>query len=900
MKAAIELFARWRERVPGVPARGERVEHATNSDGTVDLNVPSSLPAGLAVDGGRVAASIARVTSELRLDALIERVVEEVARLLQADAADCYLHDAEADVLRCVAVHGLPQNLLGFELAADEGLPGAVMRQGTPVLSRVYGDAAGAVPHPAYASLTGIVVVPIARSGAVRGVLGVATRGDRVFDEADVKLLEAFASLASLALANAESFEESSRQAQVQRGFYTIASVLAEPLSLAETLNALAQAASEALGAASSAVAMPGSDEGLELVGFHELPRPLVEFLPTALGEADHPIAVTARGRRVLAAPALLEDDRFDEEWRRLAAAEGFRSLLSIPVERPRAGGAGVTGAVVVFFAEERRFTDDDLELAGRLADAARGALERSELFESERGSRALAQHVARTGSVLASELDPGAVLDELVEQACALLGVEGSSVSLLEDDELVVRSARGEGTDGLVGTRRSSKAWLAGDVVQSRSPVAVASIAGDERLVAADSVLAAGYESYLGVPLVGPEQGLRGVLAVYGRRARAWSEEEIEALVALASNASIVLSNAELYQSVALERERSLAILANIADGIVAVDRDGSVLLWNAAAEQMTGIPSGEALGRPLAEVLQRDLAGDASSTNRLVSIRRGTDEVWLSLSEAVMRDAAGEVAGRIFAFRDISAERVVDEMRSAFVSSVSHELRSPLTSIYGFAATLLRDDVEFDAREQRTFLGYIASESERLTQIVDALLNVARLDSGELQVQLSATDVRPIVSDVVARFERAPAPVSRRFVVELPDAPLEASADADKLRLVLANLLDNAVRYSPSGGEVTVAARRKGDAVELCVSDEGIGIPPGEQDRIFAKFHRIAGDAAARGLRGGTGLGLFIAQGLVSAMGGRIGVVSSEGKGSTFSFELPLARVRALAADE
>ena len=236
----------------------------------------------------------------------------------------------------------------------------------------------------------------------------------------------------------------------------------------------------------------------------------------------------------------------------------------------------------------------------------------------------------------------------------------------------------------------------------------------------------------------------MHGVLSLYARRPRTWRSEEIEALEALAANTSAALSNAELFTSVALDRERSYAILANIADGIVAVDRDSHVVLWNAAAERITGVAGADALGRTVEDVLQRSLSVRAASRGRLVAIQRGTEEVWLSVTEAVMRDPAGAVAGRIFAFRDISADRLVEEMKSEFVATVSHELRGPLTSIYGFAETLLREDVLFGEEERRTFLRYIASESERLTSIVDALLNVARLDTGDLQVELAPTDVR------------------------------------------------------------------------------------------------------------------------------------------------------------
>jgi signal transduction histidine kinase len=255
-------------------------------------------------------------------------------------------------------------------------------------------------------------------------------------------------------------------------------------------------------------------------------------------------------------------------------------------------------------------------------------------------------------------------------------------------------------------------------------------------------------------------------------------------------------------------------------------------------------------------------------------------------------MRDPGGAVSGRIFAFRDISADRLVEQMKSDFVSTVSHELRTPLTSIYGFAETLLRRDVSFGDEERRTFLAYIASESQRLTMIVDALLNVARLDTGDLQVNLAPTDVRDVVGQVVQTLQENPD--GHSFVLDLPPEPLAANADPDKLRQVFSILLDNAVKYSPSGGTVTVGAARKRETVEVRVADEGIGIPLADQDQIFRKFYRGT-DADSRGGAGGTGLGLFIARGLVSAMGGRIWVTSREGEGSTFAFELPLAATAA-----
>jgi PAS domain S-box-containing protein len=827
------------------------------------------------------------LTGALELNTVLERLVQEVAQLLEADASDCYLYDQERGVLRCAAVQGFAPALVGFEFPATRGLAGVAIREGRPVLGSDYGEIADGVPNDAYAGFTDALVAPMRWSDEVQGVLGVGRRHARPFTDRDAEVLEAFAGLASLALRNAETFTLSSRQARVQRGFYRIASVLGQSLSRAATLEAIAQAAADALGGAAAAVLMP-TGRRLALAGSYQLSDRFAAVLRDGIERGDGPLVRAAEQGRVIAAPAIADDERLPEAWREIAGRSGYQALLAVPVESPRDEGGGV---VAVLFAEERLFSDDDLELARHLADATRGALERSELFEAEHSARALAQQLTRTGRLLTTELDPAAVLDEVVQQAPELVNADACAIRVLEDNELVVNAAVGLGADAVLGTRVAASSLLSGDVLQSRSPVALEDAASDSRMRALDPMLSSGHTAFLGVPLGGPEGVTLGVLAVYAREPRAWRQEEIEAMLALAASTSAALANAELYQRVALEKERSFAILANIADGIVAVDRDGRVVLWNDAAQKITGVPADNALGRAADEILSSPLESGSETPlgDRIVAIMRGREEVYLSVTEAVMQDPAGAVAGRIFAFRDISADRLVEQMKSDFVSTVSHELRTPLTSIYGFAETLLRQDVLFGEAERATFLGYIASESQRLTQIVDALLNVARLDTGDLQVNLAPTDVRDVVDEVVQSAQEA-GTNGHRFVLDLPPEPLPATADRDKLRQVFSILVDNALRYSPEGGTVTVGLERKEGSIEVSVADEGIGIPQADQEQIFRKFYRGA-DAEARSGPGGTGLGLFIARGLVTAMGGRIWVESREGEGSTFAFALPAA---------
>jgi GAF domain-containing protein len=247
------------------------------------------------------------VTGELRLETVLQRLVVEVTRLLRVDAADCYLYDARRGMLTCAAVHGLDPDVVSLEFPAEQGLAGEALRQGRGLLSADYRAIGDPVPHAAYSSFRSAIVAPMTWSGEKRGVLGVGSRDpERHFDKDDVAVLETFAGLASIALRHASSFEQSSRQARIQRGFYGIASVLAEPISLEETLAAVAKAASEALGGSFAALLMPAADD-LVLAGGHELPDALAAGvarpggegrLPLVAGDPDRGAAPRARRPR--------------------------------------------------------------------------------------------------------------------------------------------------------------------------------------------------------------------------------------------------------------------------------------------------------------------------------------------------------------------------------------------------------------------------------------------------------------------------------------------------------------------------------------------------------------------------------------------------------------------------
>ena len=343
--------------------------------------------------------------------------------------------------------------------------------------------------------------------------------------------------------------------------------------------------------------------------------------------------------------------------------------------------------------------------------------------------------------------------------------------------------------------------------------------------------------------------------------------------------------------QRLALQRHAS--VLEHVDDGVFLVDDAGVIQHWNPAAAAITGLTPSAVLGQRADDVLPdwRALGptipvalvpGPGSTDARTLPFVIDGREVWLSISGVAFED------GIVYAFRNLTEERALDELKGEFVATVSHELRTPLAAIYGSAQTLLRDDIELDEDKRQRLLQVIAQESERLSRVASDILLANRIDSGRLQLETEPLDVTRLGEEVVEQMRSCFADrddVTLMLVTADPGSFV--AGDDDKLRQVLINLVDNAVKYSPDGGVVEVRVEASETSLRLSVSDEGLGIPHGEQQRIFGKFYRVD-PQLSRGV-GGTGLGLYICRELVRRMDGRLSVGSREGEGSTFVVELP-----------
>jgi signal transduction histidine kinase len=334
--------------------------------------------------------------------------------------------------------------------------------------------------------------------------------------------------------------------------------------------------------------------------------------------------------------------------------------------------------------------------------------------------------------------------------------------------------------------------------------------------------------------------------------------------------------------------RSEASRALSHVSDGVILTDSAGFVRYWNPAAARLTQVEAPAAGGRRLWEVIPAwdgliAQAHDGGGAAAVLPLQVAGGERWVS----IMSVDFGE--GVVYALRDVTEEHALESMRSEFVATASHELRTPMTSIAGAGRTLLRLDDELPDDRRRAFLQMIVTESDRLSRIVDQILLASRLDAGRVEVTHEDTDAAAIARAVLeAAHHRAPENVT--LVLEAPERLHHVDCDPDRLRQVLVNIVDNAIKYSPDGGEVRVELAELGEMMRFTVRDQGIGFSPADAGSIFDRFHRLD-PHLTRGI-GGTGLGLYICRELVTRMGGRIWADSRPGEGSAFYFELPVAR--------
>lgn len=404
-----------------------------------------------------------------------------------------------------------------------------------------------------------------------------------------------------------------------------------------------------------------------------------------------------------------------------------------------------------------------------------------------------------------------------------------------------------------------------------------------------------------IALPLIVHEV-LSGVIYLFRSGSIAFTENDQAVLSSFADQAAIAVRNAQLYQQVSEEKRQLDAVIQHSADGVMILDPELRIQVFNQALSRLTGWPAEHAIGRPCYQVLALEQVegdhlcgtegGDAAFAEGRplvadgVLIRPGGSHVDLSVTYSPLYDEEGRLANVIVNVVDVTRFREAEEMKSTFVSVISHELKTPVALIKGYANTLAREDANWDGQTIREGLQVISEESDRLTALINNLLDASRIQAGGFKLERAEVDVAQLAAAVVDNWRTQTE--KHRFALDFPAGFPCVLGDEERLRQVFNNLISNAIKYSPDGGEVRVGGWREADEATIYVADQGIGIPESEQGNLFQRFYRV--DSSLRRSTQGAGLGLFLCRTIVEAHGGRIWLRSEPGKGTTVFFTLPL----------
>lgn len=872
----------------------------------------------------------AALNSHLGEPDVLQLIADRAQDLLAADGAAINLLEADGRSVRTTVVSGAAmQPLLGRVYSAETSIVARVTLTGEPEIWTT-SQPSGSDELGITASLVHPLTGPFGPIGSI-GVL--AQPGGRHFGPSDVRLLELFARQAALAITNARMLERSRLEATFQATFNGIIEALLLAHSDDEVQASLVETAARLIPCESCFFSAYSSDltvaairhawtapTGCDLRGSSDPQTAWPDLLPAIL-----------RGDLLYWTESGNPDPAPSELTCRAA---GIESFILVPVLY-RGWLLGVLGFANI--AQMPNWLPLTPDLLRHLAAQVASALTTARLYEETREHLAAVRRLSERLHALNNvsvQIQAARHADEVYAQTFAglrslglhavALGLDAPAgwVQVLahsfnERDLAKVAAKGGLPSGGLpLDSVPAIKDALHRREVQFTpdiSPVLTAIFP------TADPTLRQVFSEILGVwhaivaPLIARDR-LLGLLVIMGANLQPGDET---ALAPLASQAAVALDKAYLYDAMQAAHRFSGSLIDSMSEGLAVVDTEGRHVLANRAFCAMVGYTPEELDGRlppyPYGPADEDErswatfatlIGGELPPGREVpVTLRRHDGSAFSAgLTPAEVHDERGRVTGLMVIVRDLTererleataaqahAAREADRLKSELLATVSHELRTPLAAIKGFTSTMLRYGDRLSLEEQREFLGDIEQSSDRLAELVGNLLNMGRLEAALLSMEPERIDLAPLLRAEAADF--MPRLVARRqtLTVEIPEHLPPVPADPRRIRQVLANLLDNAAKYTPLGGHIRVSAADEGDWVCFAVADSGPGIPADHLQRVFEPFHRV--DSGLTRTVGGTGLGLAITRRILDAHHGRIQVESPPGQGALFTVRLPVA---------
>jgi PAS domain S-box-containing protein len=883
------------------------------------------------------------ISSQLELDDLLNIVLQELKNVIDYDSVS--VQRLEEDRLVIIGSQGWADNqqVIGrfFSMGGDNPNREVVEAQEPVIVKDVQQQYPAAFAHSSFMHIRGWLGVPLTYGANVLGLMAVNSAQPDCFTADDAEILRAFANQVAVAMQNVRLFEEARQQVRHLAALTEVAQFINRALNLDEVLNQVLDAVFDLVGEATGSIWLVDTGTNtVKIANTKNLPDFMVEALnESALSVDDEPFAsVIQSGQTQVVSGNKTENARSG------SLQPVADNVTYVPL-KTEDSVIGILSIETVIRQKTR------LELVATLANMAAVAIENARLVQrlntlTEQLEQRVAQRTQQLAQTLqdltherdrvenlyqitrelSASLDLDRVLTEALNLINRAIGISYGSILLLDhgSGELLYRAALGRSKPlprGGLRTPYRLGYGLAGAVMELNESRIIPNLSDDPDWVM--STENANRTSAIAVPLITGE-GLMGALLLFHPDPDYFTEDHLKLVNAAGAQIANAINNAELYRlitdqaerlgmmlrSQATEAAKNEAILQGIADGVLVLDNRHNVILINPKAAEILGITHERVENQPIKQVL-----GQADSPVALQLTRQFYDELLQALkslevdtftptqfridvehkvvvvSLAPVALGSEERLGVVAVIRDISREAEVDRLKNEFISTVSHELRTPLTSIKGYADLLMsaKGQVgELNALQQR-FVSVIQSNANRLTELVNDILEISRIETGRVKLEFQNINMIDLLQEVVVSFEGQLVKKEMGLKLDLPESLPPVWADRARLTQILVNLIGNAWQYTPESGAITVsAAAINAEFIQVEIADTGIGIPEEDINHIFDRFFRSERHEVQ--LVDGTGLGLAITKSFVEMLGGQIWVKSQIDVGTTFSFTIPL----------
>jgi len=832
---------------------------------------------------------VSQAASSLHLDETLRLVAEKTARALRADRCALFLLDEERGelVLRAVDNPDRPAEALGLRLPleARPHVAEAITTRRPVDIPDVSADPSkkGFWSLARELDIKACLAVPIMVKEKVIGAIGLDRVGDQPpFSADEVSLCQIIANQTAVAIENARLYEKVTERMREATALYKVSNQLMRTLNLDQVLEKVLDILQKFFGYLDCAILLVDEEAGeLEVKAARGYPQEAVGKARLKIGQ-EGIIGWVAAHKTLLNVPDVTQDSRY-------VGRKETRSEMAVPM----IAGDKIIGVLDVQRPEVNAFNDDDLRVLSSVAAQAAIAIERARLYSVERRRVQESSTLLAIAQALSSTLDLTEVLKLVACSTAQACHANRCSILLLSQDRkelmpIMSQFASGEVDRELWATFRERYAEaidefpILQEVIKERKPVILDGPAVS--VMPQKWVEPFGIVSLLMVSLISKDEVI-GLMALdHVEEGRRFTDEQVNLAITIGTHAAMAIENARLHTAIAEERAKLGAIIGGTNDAIIVTDAQNRVLLMNQAARRAFDVEIMPEVGRPLGEVMsnERLLALFARPEAREEAL---AEEIPLSDGRTLYASLTpvAEI-GRIAVMQDITHLKELDKMKSDFVSTVSHDLRSPLASISGYAF-LLPEAGELNQTQQE-FVEGIRQSMAKMTTLIDNLLDLGKIEA-RVGMEMRPCQLVTVINKAVKSLREQARTKEIALQLDLPPELSLVQGNPVRLDQVVSNLVDNAIKFTPKGGMVTVSAREEKGKVVVEVKDTGIGIAPEDQLHLFEKFYRVSSEETSD--IEGTGLGLAIVKSIVEGHGGRLWVKSQLGQGSIFGFALP-----------